>query len=195
MACRRVRIVDVEIIYPVDNTLNNSGNNNQNNDGNNGANGDGSTSVDANINASQDTNNDNTSYLTSQTNEEGILETNNGVTPQPVETTNTFVSQTATGGTQNQTPETVTRKRTERTTQLTSQRKKELTKKLGRKLLTECNYFDMIKETDEVVYNGIKQKFKFFNPAFHSITPEGLNSRLTFLQQCMRPGDTIPTVS
>ena len=195
MACRRVRIVDVEIIDPVDNTLNNGGNNTQNNGGDNGANGDGSTSVDANINASQDTNNDNTSYLTSQTNEEGISETNNGVTPQPVETTNTFVSQTATGGTQNQTPETVTRKRTERTTQLTSQRKKELTKKLGRKLLTECNYFDMIKETDEVVYNGIKQKFKFFNPAFHSITPEGLNSRLTFLQQCMRPGDTIPTVS
>jgi hypothetical protein len=30
---------------------------------------------------------------------------------------------------------------------------------------------------------------------FHSITPEGLNARLTFLQQCMRPGDTIPTVS
>jgi hypothetical protein len=26
------------------------------------------------------------------------------------------------------------------------------------------------------------------------MTPEGLNSRLTFLQQCMRPGDTIPTV-
>jgi hypothetical protein len=195
MACRRVRIVDVEIIDPVDNTLNNGGNNTQNNGGDNGANGDGSTSVDANINASQDTNNDNSSYLNSQNDGEGIEETNNGVTPQPVETTNTFVSQTATGGTQNQTPETVTRKRTERTTQLTSQRKKELTKKLGRKLLTECNYFDMIKETDEVVYNGIKQKFKFFNPAFHSITPEGLNSRLTFLQQCMRPGDTIPTIS
>lgn len=28
---------------------------------------------------------------------------------------------------------------------------------------------------------------------FHSITPEGLNSRLTFLNQCMRPGETIPT--
>ena len=24
------------------------------------------------------------------------------------------------------------------------------------------------------------------------MTPEGLNSRLTFLQQCLRPGDTIP---
>ena len=27
------------------------------------------------------------------------------------------------------------------------------------------------------------------------MTPEGLNSRLTFLQQCMRPGDTIPTIN
>ena len=114
---------------------------------------------------------------------------------KPVQSSNSFVSQTPTGGPQNQTPETVKIKKTTRTTQLTSQRKKELTKRLGRKLLTECNYFDMIKESDEVVYNGIKQKFKFFNPAFHSITPEGLNSRLTFLQQCMRPGDTIPTVS
>jgi len=26
------------------------------------------------------------------------------------------------------------------------------------------------------------------------MTPEGLNTRLTFLQQCMRPGDTIPTI-
>jgi hypothetical protein len=38
-----------------------------------------------------------------------------------------------------------------------------------------------------------KQKIKHFNPAFHSMTPEGLNSRLTFLQQCVRPGDTIQT--
>ena len=27
------------------------------------------------------------------------------------------------------------------------------------------------------------------------MTPEGLNSRLTFLQQCLRPGETIPTVT
>ena len=197
MACRRVRIVDVEILDPVDNTLNNTGNDNSNvnNVENSGANGDGSTSVEGDFNASQETNNTNTSYLTSEVNDDVELESNNQTNPQPVESNNTFVSQTPSGGPQNQTPETVTRTRTERTTQLTSQRKKELTKKLGRKLLTECNYFDMIKDSDEMIYNGIKQKFKFFNPAFHSITPEGLNSRLTFLQQCMRPGDTIPTVS
>jgi hypothetical protein len=40
----------------------------------------------------------------------------------------------------------------------------------------------------------MKEKIKYFNPAFHSTTPEGLNARLTFLQQCTRPGDTIPTI-
>jgi len=38
----------------------------------------------------------------------------------------------------------------------------------------------------------MKEKLKYFHPAFHSTTPEGLNSRLTFLLQCIRPGDTIP---
>jgi len=68
-----------------------------------------------------------------------------------------------------------------------------LTKRLLRRLLTECNYFDMIQEQQPMVYDGIKSKFKNFHPGFHSTTPEGLNSRLTFLQQCVRPGDTIPT--
>jgi hypothetical protein len=39
-----------------------------------------------------------------------------------------------------------------------------------------------------------KEKVKYFNPAFHSMTPEGLNSRLTFLNQCVRPGETIPVI-
>jgi hypothetical protein len=43
-------------------------------------------------------------------------------------------------------------------------------------------------------YRSVKKQIQYFNPAFHSTTPEGLNSRLTFLQQCMRPGDTIPTI-
>jgi hypothetical protein len=69
----------------------------------------------------------------------------------------------------------------------------DLTKRLLRKLLSECNYFEMVKEANPMLYDGIKSKFKNFHPMFHSITPEGLNSRLTFLNQCMRPGDTIPT--
>ena len=69
-----------------------------------------------------------------------------------------------------------------------------LTKKLLRKLLSECSYFEMLQEEQPMVYDGIKSKIKNFSPSFHSMTPEGLNSRLTFLNQCVRPGDTIPTV-
>ena len=52
----------------------------------------------------------------------------------------------------------------------------------------------MIKENDPMVYSSFKEKIKYFNPAFHSMTPEGLNARLTFLNQCLRPGDTIPVI-
>jgi len=69
-----------------------------------------------------------------------------------------------------------------------------ITKRVLRSLLSECDYFEVVKEQTPMVYDSLREKLKFFHPAFHSITPEGLNSRLTFLQQCMRPGDTIPTV-
>lgn len=67
-------------------------------------------------------------------------------------------------------------------------------KKLLRYLLSECDYFEVMKVDNPFIYDSLKDKLKYFSPAFHSTTPEGLNSRLTFLQQCMRPGDTIPTI-
>jgi hypothetical protein len=69
-----------------------------------------------------------------------------------------------------------------------------ITKRVLRALLSECDYFEVIKEETPMVFDNLKDKLKFFQPAFHSTTPEGLNTRLTFLQQCMRPGDTIPVV-
>lgn len=69
-----------------------------------------------------------------------------------------------------------------------------ITKRVLRALLSECDYFETIKAETPMVFDSLKDKLKYFQPAFHSMTPEGLNSRLTFLQQCMRPGDTIPTV-
>lgn len=71
---------------------------------------------------------------------------------------------------------------------------KNVSKRVLQKLLTECDYFETIEETSPFIYNNIKEKLKYFSPAFHSTTPEGLNGRLTFLQQCVRPGDTIPTI-
>lgn len=65
-------------------------------------------------------------------------------------------------------------------------------KKIIMKILSECYYFKLLKENSPTVFSSISEQLKYFSPAFHSITPEGLNSRLTFLQQCIRPGDTIP---
>jgi hypothetical protein len=64
-----------------------------------------------------------------------------------------------------------------------------------RKLLGESNYFTFLKEQYPFLYQSMRDNLKFFHPAFHSMTPEGLNSRLTFLLQCVRPGKTIPTVT
>ena len=72
--------------------------------------------------------------------------------------------------------------------------KDNISKRVLRALLSECDYFEVIKQETPMVFDNLKDKLKFFEPAFHSMTPEGLNTRLTFLQQCMRPGDTIPVV-
>ena len=66
--------------------------------------------------------------------------------------------------------------------------RREIANKVLMKLVTECDYFDMIQEENEFIYDSLKQKFKFFHPSSIAITPEGLNSRLTFLNQCVRPG-------
>jgi hypothetical protein len=65
-------------------------------------------------------------------------------------------------------------------------------KRIIMKTLSECYYFKTLEEKDPVVFGSLKEKLKYFHPAFHSMTPEGLNARLTFLNQCLRPGDTIP---
>jgi hypothetical protein len=67
-------------------------------------------------------------------------------------------------------------------------------KRILRNLLTECDYFELIEKENPMVYSSFKEKIKYFNPTFHSMTPEGLNARLTFLNQCVRPGETIPII-
>lgn len=53
----------------------------------------------------------------------------------------------------------------------------------------EYLYFREMGENDYFIKN-IVNRIKYFDPAFHSITPEGFNSRLTFLHQCTRQGPT-----
>ena len=55
----------------------------------------------------------------------------------------------------------------------------------------EYHFFKVLEQTDPVVYSSLMDKLQYFDPAFHSMTPEGFNGRLTFLQQCMRQGNTV----
>ena len=55
----------------------------------------------------------------------------------------------------------------------------------------EYLYFKEIQSQDNLVYKNIVDKVRFFEPAFHSLTPEGFNARLNFLQQCTRQGPTV----
>jgi hypothetical protein len=60
----------------------------------------------------------------------------------------------------------------------------------------EGQYFSKLQKTGSFLYKKLTTKFKYFTPAFHSVSPEGFNARLTFLQQCTRQGHTIePKIS
>ena len=55
----------------------------------------------------------------------------------------------------------------------------------------EYLYFKRINDENDLIRRNIVDKVRYFDPAFHSITPEGFNSRLTFLHQCTRQGPTV----
>ena len=55
----------------------------------------------------------------------------------------------------------------------------------------EYLYFKHLDEGDSFIKKRIIEKINYFTPAYHSITPEGFNARLTFLQQCTRQGPTV----
>lgn len=55
----------------------------------------------------------------------------------------------------------------------------------------EGEFFKLLDRESPILHNLITDKIKYFDPAFHSISPEGFNSRLTFLHQCTRQGATI----
>ena len=65
-----------------------------------------------------------------------------------------------------------------------------LSSSIKRRFYTEVNFFEKLKQDDPFIFDKIRDKIKYFHPAFHSMTPEGLNSRLTFLLQCTKAGRT-----
>lgn len=70
--------------------------------------------------------------------------------------------------------------------------KEEYDSEVGSKLRydNESDFFQTLEITNPFLHNKITEKIKYFDPAFHSITPEGYNARLTFLHQCTRQGST-----
>lgn len=55
----------------------------------------------------------------------------------------------------------------------------------------EYYFFKELKSKDPDVFQKLTDKLQYFDPAFHSMTPEGFMGRLNFLHQCTRQGDTI----
>ena len=55
----------------------------------------------------------------------------------------------------------------------------------------EGEFFELLDKEAPFLHHLISEKIRYFDPAFHSISPEGFNSRLTFLHQCTRQGATI----
>ncbi len=68
---------------------------------------------------------------------------------------------------------------------------KALAERATRYMAWECSYFQKMKQEDSFIYETLSEKLDYFHPAFHSMTPEGFNSRLTFLKQCTRQGPNI----
>lgn len=55
----------------------------------------------------------------------------------------------------------------------------------------EGEFFKLLEKKDPFMHHLITDKIKYFDPGFHSISPEGFNARLTFLHQCTRQGSTV----
>ena len=62
---------------------------------------------------------------------------------------------------------------------------------LKKLVYTECDFFQYLERNEPIAYQTISERIKYFWPAYHSITPQGFNSRLTFLHQCTRQADSI----
>jgi len=56
-------------------------------------------------------------------------------------------------------------------------------------------FFRELEEKDTFAYENYKEKINNFHPAFHSIHPCEFNARMTFLNQCLRPGSSIEGIA
>tara|TARA_R110001583_G_scaffold4356_7_gene25347 strand:+ start:5813 stop:10138 length:4326 start_codon:yes stop_codon:yes gene_type:complete len=61
----------------------------------------------------------------------------------------------------------------------------------GKSRIPDGTFFEALQENDLFAFNNYKDNIKNFHPAFHSIHPCAFNSRMTFLNQCLRAGPSI----
>ena len=61
----------------------------------------------------------------------------------------------------------------------------------GKSRIPDGTFFEALEENDLFAFNNYKDNIKNFHPAFHSIHPCAFNSRMTFLNQCLRAGPSI----
>lgn len=54
----------------------------------------------------------------------------------------------------------------------------------------EYRFFRQLERISPTNFKKLTEKIQYFDPAFHSMSPEGFNARLTFLHQCTRQGFT-----
>ena len=54
----------------------------------------------------------------------------------------------------------------------------------------EYKFFKKLEKNNPLIFNRLKDKIQYFEPAYHSISPEGYVERLNFLNQCTRQGAT-----
>ena len=58
----------------------------------------------------------------------------------------------------------------------------------------EAKFFERLTDESPFMAKLLSERIRYFNPVFHSMSPEGFNARLTFLNQCMRQGPTNGTL-
>ena len=66
-----------------------------------------------------------------------------------------------------------------------------LTQSVVKRYDNEGEFFETLTKEAPFLHHLISEKIRYFDPAYHSISPEGFNARLTFLHQCTRQGATV----
>jgi len=62
---------------------------------------------------------------------------------------------------------------------------------MSNETMDESEFFKLLTLEDTTMRDKLTEKIKYFDPAYHAISPEGFNARLTFLHQCTRQGPTV----